>query len=240
MTDLKWGDVSKKIGNVKSETRAIAKEVFEAAKAAGHEIWYVWGMGTSAEHKTGLALDLMVHNEAAGDWVRNYIWANRKRLRLRHVIWEQHITSTVNSPGVRRKMEDRGNATANHYDHNHVWLFEGEYQAPDSGDKTPAPPKTDELLTTDGKLGPKTIAKWQKVMGTTVDGKIDDKNSELIKAVQRKLRVVDPKLAVDGDMGPRTIRALQRYLKSPVDGFITKPSSLVIKALQRRLNEGRF
>jgi hypothetical protein len=133
-----WEYVSSKLGNVRPETRSKAKEIYEAARAAGHEIWFMWGMGSSAEHKTGRALDLMVRNEAAGDWVRNYIWANRARLRLQHVIWEQHITSTVTEPGVRRKMADRGNSTENHYDHNHVFFLTGAYVAP--GKTTPKPP----------------------------------------------------------------------------------------------------
>lgn len=126
-----WGYVSSKLGDdLKPETRAKAKEIFDAAAKAGHEIWFMWGMGSSSEHRTGRALDLMVRNEAAGDWVRNYIWSNRARLRLQHVIWEQHITSTVTRPGVRRKMPDRGNTTKNHFDHNHVLFLTGAYVAP--------------------------------------------------------------------------------------------------------------
>ena len=126
--------VTSRLGNVKPETRSIAAEVFLAAHEAGHEIWFMWGIGTSQEHRTGLALDLMVRNRSAGDWVRNYLWKHRKRLRLRHVIWEQHITSTTTRPGVRVKMEDRGNPTANHYDHVHTWHFAGKYQSPTDGD----------------------------------------------------------------------------------------------------------
>lgn len=125
-----WEYVSKDIGHVHPETLSKAKEIWNAAKAAGHEIWYIWGMGSSAEHKTGRALDLMVRNEAAGDWVYAYVWKNRARLRLQHVIWEQHITSTVTKPGQRRLMEDRGNSTKNHYDHNHVLFLVGAYVAP--------------------------------------------------------------------------------------------------------------
>jgi hypothetical protein len=242
-----WASVSAKIGKVKPETKSIAKEIYEAAKKAGHDIWYIWGMGTSTEHKTGLALDLMVRNEAAGDWVRNYIWANRKRLRLRHVIWEQHITSTVTQPGVRRKMEDRGDPTANHYDHNHVWFFSGKYQPPSSTPSTPSTPSQPEKLAVDGALGPKTIRRWQQVMGTPVDGKISE-NSSLVKAVQTVLKKkVDDRLVVDGDgnsldfgVSRKTVGALQRYLKVPVTQKISSTNSQTIKALQRRLNEGRF
>jgi len=132
--------VSSRLGNVAAATRKIAEEIFYAAQAAGHEIWFMWGMGTSPEHATGRALDLMVRNEAGGDFVRDYIWANRARLRLHHVIWEQHITSTVVNPGYRRLMEDRGNATANHYDHVHTLHFAGDYQAP--GASAPQPSKS--------------------------------------------------------------------------------------------------
>jgi hypothetical protein len=228
-------EVSARIGSVEAATKSIAREIYEAAKAAGHEIWYIWGKGTSTEHATGRALDLMVRNEAAGDWVRDYIWAHRKRLRLRHIIWEQHITSTVVEPGVRRKMEDRGNPTANHFDHGHGWFFPGEYQPPvGAPSPAPAPPRT---LVVDGKLGPLTISKWQRVMGTPVDGKIDKHGSLLIKAVQKVLRKVVPSLVVDGDPGPKTIEALQRYLGAPITRRL---DSNTVKTLQRRLNENRF
>lgn len=242
-----FASVSKQVGKIKPETKAIAQEVYEAAKKAGHEIWYIWGMGTSDEHKTGLALDLMVKSEATGDWVRNYLWNNRARLRLRHVIWEQHITSTVTQPGVRRKMGDRGNPTANHYDHIHVWFFAGSYRKPTTA--TPAPPKPSAptQLAVTGKLDAATIRRWQQVMGTPVDGKITEKSS-LVKAVQTKLKAtVDHRLVVDGDgdsldadVFRKTVAALQRYLKSPVDGVISTPKSQVIVALQRRLNTGKF
>lgn len=102
-------------------------------------------------------------------------------------------------------------------------------------------PSAPDLLGVDGILGPHTIKRWQQIMGTTVDGVISEHDSELMRAVQRKLKgTVDHRLEVDGELGPKTIAALQRYLKSPVDGVISKPKSLVIKALQRRLNQGKF
>lgn len=128
-----YATVSAKLGKVHSATKSISKEIFDEAKKAGHEIWYMWGMGSSSEHATGRALDFMVRNEKAGDWIRNYIWTHRKRLRLQHVIWEQHITSTVTQPGVRRKMADRGSVTENHMDHVHVLFFSGSYQKPATG-----------------------------------------------------------------------------------------------------------
>ena len=104
-----------------------------------------------------------------------------------------------------------------------------------------------EKLIIDGVLGPKTITRWQQVMGTTVDGKIDPERSELVMAVQRKLKAtVDDRLVVDGqgiyqnNKRYKTAGALQRYLKTPVDQIISAPTSQVIKQLQRKLNSGRF
>jgi hypothetical protein len=111
----------------------------------------------------------------------------------------------------------------------------------------PKPVDDDKPLVVDGELGPKTIARWQKVMGTTVDGVIDSEDSELVRAVQRKLKsTVDHRLIVDGEGieqdGNRylTVGALQRYLKSPVDQVISEGDSTVVRALQRRLNSGKF
>jgi len=146
MTEYSYA--SSKLGKVTGPTKDKSREIFDAAKAAGHDIWFMWGYdgdASNTEHHSGRALDLMVKNEAAGDWIRDYIWQNRERLRLQHVIWEQHITSTVTQPGVRRKMADRGNTTANHYDHVHALFFEGAYTAPGGG--TPSTPQPGKSVT---------------------------------------------------------------------------------------------
>lgn len=154
-----WNHVSSRLGNVQPATKAIAKEIYDAASDAGHEIWFMWGMGTSSEHATGRALDLMVRNKAAGDFIKDYVWKNRKRLRLRHVIWWQAITSTVVRPGVTRRMNDRGNATANHKDHPHIFILPGAYQPPP------------RLVTPDPKPASKPVAEdW---VGKVVVAKTD-------------------------------------------------------------------
>lgn len=251
-----FAQVSDKLGPIQPETLEVAKEVFAAAQAAGHEVRYMWGYdgdASNTEHHSGLALDFMINNHADGQAIRDYVWSNRARLRLRHVIWEQHITSTVVQPGVVRLMADRGDTTANHMDHVHVLLFAGDYRAPGSGStdtSSPAPnptPSTNDGLVIDGNLGPKTVAKWQAVMGTPVDGKIDPGYSQLVAAVQRVLQsTVNHRLAVDGqgiyqnNKPYHTVAALQSYLRSPVDGILSDPVSQCVMALQRRLNEGRF
>ena len=110
-------------------------------------------------------------------------------------------------------------------------------------------PKPSTALVVDGALGPATIRRWQRVMGTQVDGVIS-RPSELVRAVQRHLNRKGARLVVDGkgiqsnnggDYGPTaTVRALQRYLGTTADGVLSHPSSNAVKALQRRLNTGRF
>ncbi len=101
-------------------------------------------------------------------------------------------------------------------------------------------------LAVDNELGPKTIARWQQVMGAHVDGVIS-RDSRLVRAVQRFLNAsIGAGLVVDGDgiwqNGRRshTIAALQRYLQTPVDGRLSTPKSMAVGALQRRLNAGSF
>lgn len=110
----------------------------------------------------------------------------------------------------------------------------------------PADPGQPDQLVVDGRLGPRTITRWQQVMGTTADGVIDNP-SDLTRAVQRHLnKVINAGLVVDG-VGIRqdgrvykTARALQRYVGTEQDGRLSVPDSECIKAVQRRLNKGRF
>jgi len=133
-----FAHASSKLGKVTGATKSRAKEIFDAAQDAGHDVWFMWGYDGNAsntEHHSGRALDFMVRNKAAGDWIRNYIWTNRSRLRLQHVIWYQKITSTTTYPGVVRQMADRGSVTENHKDHVHALFFTGAYTAPSRGEK---------------------------------------------------------------------------------------------------------
>lgn len=169
--------------------------------------------------------------------------------RLLYVIYNEKIRSA--STGWTERRYTGSNP---HKDHVHASgeadadSNESPWKLSDWGDGgSNVPPGVDEPLEVDGKLGPKTIAKWQKIMGTTIDGVIDEDDSELVRAVQRRLKeTVDHRLVVDGQgiyqngKPYKTVGALQRYLKSPVDQVLSVPVSQCIKALQRRLNEDRF
>lgn len=204
------------MGAVKTSTRLKANEIVRAAAEHGYMVKFVWGYDPNAgntEHHSGLAADFMVFgNKAAGDFIRNYIWTNRSRLRLRHVIWQQHITSTVVEPGVVRAMSDRGNSTANHMDHVHAFFLDDRaYVAPGK----PAPkPKA--------KPKPKPSAPKKRLLRRGVRGSD-------VAALQRGMNRMFPaysRLRVDGDFGPNTeavVKEFQRrvgYKGKWIDGIV--------------------
>lgn len=91
---------------------------------AGHYLRQKFGIGSvggvgarknASDHPAGLALDFMTRGEN-GTQLANYVIANKGHLGVTYAIWRQQIN---NGSGWRR-MEDRGNPTANHMDHVHV------------------------------------------------------------------------------------------------------------------------
>lgn len=80
--------------------------------------------GDPLDHGKGLALDVMVPvGSQLGDDVANWAISNMKDLNLYYVIWEQQIYGDYNKKW--KWMEDRGNKTANHYDHVHLSFHTG-------------------------------------------------------------------------------------------------------------------
>ena len=72
--------------------------------------------GTGSDHNTGEAVDIMITG-STGDRIADYLIQNQGSLNVKYVIWKQRIWM----PGQGWKaMEDRGDATANHFDHVHV------------------------------------------------------------------------------------------------------------------------
>ncbi|ONI67594.1 ligand-binding protein SH3 [Kribbella sp. ALI-6-A] len=78
--------------------------------------------GDDGEHGTGRALDIMVTG-STGDEIAAYVRSHAKELGVSEVIWEQRIWTVQRSSDGWRAMEDRGGATANHFDHVHVTVY---------------------------------------------------------------------------------------------------------------------
>ena len=75
------------------------------------------------EHGVGRALDIMVSSSSLGDAIAAFVKANYRELGVSEVIWSQQIWTVERASDGWRWMEDRGSATANHYDHVHVTVY---------------------------------------------------------------------------------------------------------------------
>lgn len=77
---------------------------------------------SGSEHSTGRALDIMVSG-SRGQEVADWLKVNYRKLGISELIWAQQIWTVQRSSEGWRGMEDRGGATANHYDHVHVSVY---------------------------------------------------------------------------------------------------------------------
>lgn len=254
------------LGRVKPTTRQIAKEVNDHLNKIGKPLPRYPEMGSSvmwgynaggAEHGSGRAIDFMIRNSPdVGDAIADFIWANRERYDLTHIIWRQRIKSTKTQPGVWRKMADRGSPTENHMDHPHVFFGPNP--------KITGTPKKSSVKPT--YFQPKgvtmTVKEIQRAVGSVADGRYGDNTKAAVAVLQRKLGVTadglwGPKteraykassikpvkqakkkttttttsrLTVDGKEGPATVKALQRMLGVKADGIRGKATN---RALQK-------
>jgi len=96
-----------------------AQLVMNAVCHAFPQISTYGGYAPRGEHGGGLAVDVMVSG-SLGDQVKDFLHAHRGELGLSNIIWAQTIWSAERDGEGFRGMEDRGSATANHFDHVHV------------------------------------------------------------------------------------------------------------------------
>ncbi len=98
-----------------------ASKVYSAVRTQFPDMTNIGGYraGDPGDHGTGRAVDIMVTG-ARGDQVNAWLEANAGSLNIKYIIWQQRIWFPS---GESRMMEDRGSATANHYDHVHVSVY---------------------------------------------------------------------------------------------------------------------
>jgi hypothetical protein len=101
------------LGRVKSHVRTAAEQL--GCRYGEPDMHGVAGRAGTSDHPSGLAVDFMV-DRATGDALANCALANMDSLGIKYVIWEQRINHGNGWQG----MEDRGGATANHFDHVHI------------------------------------------------------------------------------------------------------------------------
>ena len=78
--------------------------------------------GGGSFHGTGRAVDAMISG-ATGWKVARWVRANRKALGVSEVIYSRRIWTVQRSGDGWRTMSDRGNRTANHFDHVHISVY---------------------------------------------------------------------------------------------------------------------
>lgn len=79
-----------------------------------------YGYDPHGEHADGKALDFMTDDKELGDAIAAFLQEHAAELNIYDIIWYQRIWTPVRADEGWRLMEDRGDPTANHYDHVHV------------------------------------------------------------------------------------------------------------------------
>jgi hypothetical protein len=78
------------------------------------------GYDAHGEHSSGRAIDIMTSDSGLGDAIAAFLQAHAAEFNLYDIIWQQRIWTPERASEGWRPMEDRGSATANHFDHVHV------------------------------------------------------------------------------------------------------------------------
>lgn len=229
---VKSGDVLTVLQYVATQFNATVEKL-RAGWCWGYDYKPIEGSTTISNHASGTAIDLNAPEHPMGS---SGTFGTKAKAAIRKIINDCDDVVRWGGDYTGRKDEMHfeiiGNAAA-----------VAKLAAKLSGG-TSTPPASDKLGV-DGQLGPKTIKKWQQVMGTPADGVISHP-SDLVKAVQKHLNDHGAKVGVDGEginqdgKVTETVVALQKYLGSPVDGKLSTPVSDAVKALQKKLNGGSF
>lgn len=103
--------------------RAIESRFPQIRSIGGYRPTDVTSYGTFNEHSSGQAIDVMIPNwstpsgKAYGDQIAQWALSNADALGTEWVLWQQ---TEFHPDGRVRKMGNRGNPTANHFDHVHI------------------------------------------------------------------------------------------------------------------------
>lgn len=109
-----------------SNAKAVVQHVLETYPQIRTIGGYRASSSYSSDHPNGRAVDIMVSNWSQQSSI-DYGWtiardfqANAAKYKITYIIWRQQIWNASYPERGWRWMEDRGSATANHYDHVHI------------------------------------------------------------------------------------------------------------------------
>jgi hypothetical protein len=97
--------------------------VYRSVCNAFPQITSYGGWDAHGEHASGRAIDIMTSDVTLGTAIAEFLRAHASELNLYDVIWRQQIWTPERASEGWRAMENRGSATANHYDHVHVSVY---------------------------------------------------------------------------------------------------------------------
>lgn len=106
---------------IESSLQSNARAVYRSVCASFPQVTSYGGIrpGDGGDHGTGRAVDIMISGETGWDIAR-YLQANAGALGITYLIYQQQIWMAGDAASAWSGMEDRGGATANHFDHVHV------------------------------------------------------------------------------------------------------------------------
>jgi hypothetical protein len=119
------GDVDATCTNGSSVPSGVSPNIVKVHEAVCANFPEITSYGTfrgDGEHAEGLAVDIMTSGDR-GWQVAEFVRAHYSELGVNYVMYSQRIWSVDRSSEGWRYVEDRGSATANHYDHVHVTTY---------------------------------------------------------------------------------------------------------------------
>ncbi len=109
--------------SVENGLTSAAVVVYRSVCNAFPQVTSYGGWDAHGEHASGRAIDIMTSDVTVGTAIAEFLRAHASELHLYDVIWRQHIWTPERGSEGWRSMENRGSATANHYDHVHVSVY---------------------------------------------------------------------------------------------------------------------
>jgi hypothetical protein len=119
------GDVDATCTNGSSVPSGVSPNIVAVHEAVCANFPEITTYGTfrgDGEHAEGLAVDIMTSGDRGWE-VAEFVRAHYSELGVNYVMYSQRIWSVDRASEGWRYVEDRGSATANHYDHVHVTTY---------------------------------------------------------------------------------------------------------------------
>lgn len=135
-------DPYRNLSKVTPGVKTLVKHIYGTLGSYWPTMWVGQGWSNTGgeEHQTGRAVDLIMgklgtkasgDTKAQGDRLAEWLWANRKPLQIRGIIWYGRLIGYSYPEQGWRIYRDQGSISGNHYDHIHVMTTLFDESQPD-------------------------------------------------------------------------------------------------------------